>query len=423
MNNFKSSKYNIIEKMKSGQYLIYNTLSSCIAILSKEEAEILQKGVIENDNFADECLKMGFVVGEEEDELQKVIALRNMNNFNMNRAGFQILPTTGCNAKCFYCYEQDYISENMSEETIIQTIAFIKNAALSIKQLSIAWFGGEPLLRYDVIERMSKELIEFCDQNNIEYSSNMITNAILLSDDIISNLKKYRIESIQITIDGYREEHDRRKRYSVSNASYDQIIKTIGKLVRSEIKVLVRLNIDKDNFSGCLKAVEDLKQECGVNEYIWPYLAPLYSDKGNKACFKAEELADAFKIGYRKLIDCGYIQTVNGLPMNFTNASCCATMINNYVISPSGVIYKCEHLIGDNTDVVGNVKDGIIFNKAMCEWTDVCLPSECVECSYLPLCQAGCKAAVKRGFGYGRCSYIKYTTDATVVAAEYLLYR
>ena len=107
--------------------------------------------------------------------------------------------------------------------------------------------------------------------------------------------------------------------------------------------------------------------------------------------------------------------------MNFTNASCCATMINNFVISPSGDIYKCEHLIGDATDIVGNVFDGIIFNKAMCDWTKSILPEECKECSYLPLCQAGCRAAVKRGFGYGRCSYIKFTNSATVYAADYLL--
>lgn len=421
MKRYKASRYNIFDGLKNGNYLIYNTLSSCVAIVTSEELKELKEGCFENDSLLREYKQLGFVVDSSEDELRKVIALRNMNNFNMRCAGFQILPTTGCNARCFYCYEQDFVNETMNSEVIDQTIKFIKNYASSLKQLNIAWFGGEPLLRFDIIEYMSQEFIAYCKENHIEYSANMITNAALLDDSIIKKLKMYKVETIQITIDGYGNVHDKRKGYLAEGMGYHTIIGSIKKLINSQIKVLVRLNIDKQNFSSCMDAIDNLKETCGNGKFIWPYIAPLYSDKDTKNCFSKNDLSEVFAESYKKLIDCGYIQSVDGLPMNFTNASCCATMINNFVIAPSGNIYKCEHLLNDENEKVGDVFSGIIFNKAMCNWAEPDAPGECKNCSYLPICQAGCRAALKRGFGYGRCSYIKFINKAVTQAVDYLL--
>ena len=183
--------------------------------------------------------------------------------------------------------------------------------------------------------------------------------------------------------------------------------------------------MDRENLEDCLAIFDDLAVLDADKDNLWPYVAPLYSDrsKPNQDCFGKDELSDVFTKVYKKMIDTGFIQTVNGLPMNFSNATCCAKMLNNFVISPEGDISKCEHLLNVPEEVIGHVSSGIVFNSAMAKWSDANIPEQCKTCSYLPVCQAGCTAAETRGFGYGRCSYIAFVHDAIIEAANYLLER
>lgn len=417
----KCSRYNIVNRMSNGQFLVYNTLSSSVAVLSESEMQTLVSKERCDDSFSEQCYSMGFLVPKAENELKKVNCISNMNNFNTSRAGIQILPTTGCNAKCFYCYEEGFCIETMSDETAEKTIAFLKDFFAPFKEVSIAWFGGEPLLRFDIIEKISKEIIPFLESKKISYSSNIITNATLLDKGMIEKLNDYHINKIQITIDGFEGMHDDRKNYSNPDCSYSKIISKIKLLSESNINTLVRFNVDRKNADSCIKALYDIKGKIGNADNVWPYFAPLYSDKGYDACISSDQLSDYYKEFYKALIDCEYIQTINGLPMNFQNATCCAKMINNYVISPKGQISKCEHLLDCADDLVGDVENGIIFNDAMVRWSNTELDDDCKNCSYLPLCQSGCYAAMKRKFGYGKCSYVKFLNEAVVFATEYLL--
>ena len=147
----------------------------------------------------------------------------------------------------------------------------------------------------------------------------------------------------------------------------------------------------------------------------------LYSDKNASHCIPKSELNAVFARAYKTLIDFGFIRSVDGLPMNFANATCCAKMLNNFVIAPNGDISKCEHLLNVEDEVIGNVSTGLRFNAAFARWTSTDIPDKCLECCYLPICQAGCATAEHRGFGYGRCAHIAFIHDAVITAANYLL--
>ena len=96
-------------------------------------------------------------------------------------------------------------------------------------------------------------------------------------------------------------------------------------------------------------------------------------------------------------------------------------MINNFVIDPSGDVFKCEHLLAEDRQRIGNVFEGVLFNEAMAEWASPDIPQKCRECSFLPSCQAGCYAAEALDFGLKRCPHIAFITDAIIDAAGYLL--
>lgn len=422
---YKFSTYNHYGVLYDGNVLIYNLLSSAVAIMAEEEFHAIQKkvpGVGEEDLFQ-ASINMGFLVSEDEDELAKVIALRNANNFNDRRAGFQILPTTGCNARCFYCYEQGFKSTVMSEKTMKETIDFILNYCENMDEVTIAWFGGEPFTKETTIAKISKALTEEFDKRGTRYCANVITNGALISENNINAIATdYRISSVQITLDGRGASHVARKGYVDKSVTYEKILQNIALLTRRNIQVMVRINVDRTNIENCLGIFDDLIHLDANFENLWPYVAPLYSEKSSYSdCFSQSDLSDVFLQVYKKMIDTGFIQSVDGLPMNFSNAVCCAKMMNNFVITPEGDIYKCEHLLNDPSEKIGHVATGIVFNSTMSKWCDANIPEKCKGCSYLPICQAGCYAAESRGFGYGRCSYITFVDDAIIEAANYLL--
>lgn len=425
---YKFSMYNHYGTLRDGSVLIYNVLSSAVAIMSQEEFSSIHKAVppdAEADLFR-VALEMGFVVSSEEDELSKVLALRNSNNFSDKRAGFQILPTTGCNARCFYCYEQGFKTSTMTQETIDSTVEFILSYCENMEEVTIAWFGGEPFTCENYIAEISKRLTTEFDRRGTRYFANVITNGALISEkNIDAIVNDYRIGSVQITLDGRGDNHLVRKSFLDKSISYQLILNNIALLTRHNVHVMVRINVDKDNLEDCLSVFDDLAVLDAEIDNLWPYVAPLYSDKSkpNQAYFGQDELSDVFTKVYKKMIDTGFIKTVNGLPMNFSNATCCAKMLNNFVISPEGDISKCEHLLNVPEEVIGHVSSGIVFNSAMAKWSDASIPEQCKICSYLPVCQAGCTAAETRGFGFGRCSYITFVHDAVIEAANYLLER
>lgn len=425
---YKYSIYNHFGELRDGSILVYNVLSSAVAIYSKEEFSAIHQNTLfvdENDLFQT-SIELGFVVPKDEDELAKVLALRNSNNYNDRFAGFQILPTTGCNARCFYCYEHNFAAKTMSKDILDSTVRFILDYCENMQEVNIAWFGGEPLTCEKHIAEISQKLTTEFDKRGISYTSDMITNGALISEDNIDAIvKDYRISSIQITLDGQGYNHITRKGFIDKSITYQRILNNIALLTKKNVHVNVRINVDRVNIDDCLAIFDDLANLDANFDNLWPYVAPLYSyqNNPNPDCFEPSELDMVFAKVYKKMIDTGFIQTVNGLPMNFTSATCCAKMLNNFVISPDGSVSKCEHMLDLPEEVIGHVSTGICFNSAMTQWTDPNVPEKCRACSYLPICQTGCLAAEKCGFGFGRCSYITFVHNAIIEAANYLIER
>ena len=273
-----------------------------------------------------------------------------------------------------------------------------------------------------VIKQISKGLISFCDERGIGYFADAISNGSLINESNISRIyDDYRIRRIQITIDGRNEEHINRKNYIDKNITYETLLQRIAALSKYRIKVLVRLNVDKNNVEGILGVIDDLGNLEADFDNIVVYASPLYSTSKKNECLDKQQLSAVFKDIYHRLIDNGFIRTIDGLPMNYMNAVCAAKGANNYVIAPNGDIYKCEHLLGHNEEAVGNVKTGIVYNDTLAKWNKTDLSDECYKCKHLPICQSGCEAAETQGFGYGRCSYITFIDDVIIDAANYLM--
>lgn len=415
------SKYNHWGKVGTDKNILFNLVTSSVALFRDGElGQILQADFIDGQ-LADQALQNGFVVPSEENEVEKVLAVERMNNYSTRFAGFQILPTTDCNARCWYCYERSFEKKTMPKNVLDSIPSFIEPYMDMVDDIHVTWFGGEPLLGFDSMCGLSDELIGISASHGVGYTSDIITNATLLTPGMIDVLVgRCRIGQAQVTLDGIGAEHIARKRYLDESITFDNVMSAMDLLVNSGIRLLIRINVDKSNTRDCIELIDCLAEKWAMRDNVMLYVAPLYGSSG-VSFYGRDELNNLYRVVFKSMIDSGWIRTLDGLPMNFNNATCSARMINNFVIAPNGDVFKCEHLLSCPAEKVGTVFDGVVFNEAMARWSAPSEPNKCTECSYLPTCHGGCYAAEKLNFGFERCPHIAFVTDAIIEAAGYLL--
>ena len=189
---------------------------------------------------------------------------------------FQILPTTVCNARCFYCYESNNVFETMQPATVNATIDFIKKFIgddLS-GRYTIDWFGGEPMLVPELIKTMALEILQYCNERSVSISSEIVTNASMINVTSIDFFRNIGIRRVHISMDGMKNEYERRKAYADGKDYFEHIISCAQLLSKHGIQVMIRINVDKNNVDSCSRLIgylcETIPHEAEV------HVAPLY---------------------------------------------------------------------------------------------------------------------------------------------------
>ena len=161
------SFYNLIFPDEN-KYIIYNSYSGSIVVLSIDEytelLSYLNKKMPETD-LIHSLYKQGILIDASYDERARLSLLRVTEMQQTSNLYFRILPTTDCNARCFYCYESGIPHESMKEALIPEIVNFIDSCIQeNTKKVNIQWYGGEPLLEFQTIYFLSikcKELLHF----------------------------------------------------------------------------------------------------------------------------------------------------------------------------------------------------------------------------------------------------------------------
>ena len=176
-----------------------------------------------NEDEIEQFIKKKIFVKSYEDDnyvIQKKY-LKQLKKFDEKTLGLVIVPTTVCNFACPYCYEQSIAGEIMSEKTINDLISFTKSFNRADK-IELCWHGGEPLMAFDVI----KKILDKLNDNHIEISKHsLVSNGYLLDKDKCLFFKKYKLNSVQITIDGLSETHNRSRAHKSGLPTYNSSLK------------------------------------------------------------------------------------------------------------------------------------------------------------------------------------------------------
>lgn len=398
---YKKSYYNISKKYDDGDMILLNTATEAVVILQEEEVgyyESFVEGKAESE-FEKILIDLGFLVKTGNDERYIFDILRNQFAYKSDKCvNITIYPTQACNARCFYCFEQKEQKYWMTEETADEVVDYITRTLSVDNELVFRWFGGEPLLGEKIIDRIITGVDDFFE-GRLVYHSIIITNNSLITDDLIEKFKTiWHVRKVQTTIDGYREEHDRRKAYVDSSVDrYCQTINNIRKLLDAGIFTICRFNFDKYNMSQFEPVLEDLKEfvdnpkffvhattlrnkiygeEEARNRYIYPSDYPE---------FYTYVLGQLFEKGF-------YKDVINILPIRARNV-CLACTIGGLIINSEGKFFRCLQHYLDEENCVGDCTIGLLHNEAYQKWFEMMnnMPEECRVCEYLPCCQGGCK--------------------------------
>ena len=358
----------------NGHHYIFNTLTKqCV---NAELPEQCRAG----EGF-DDLIRNRFLVPQGKDECafyQSVSTMLRAYSHKNGVKSYTILPTLCCNARCFYCYEEGCQSLTMTQETVEQTIRYIIDSHVGDK-VKLTWFGGEPLLRADIIDRICEGLREA----GIDFKSTMISNGSLITPAIVEKMTgAWNLQYIQISTDGDEQEYVRRKRYITDDNQYRKVLSAIDMMSSRDITVAVRCNIDEGNIDSIPAFADDLASTIHNRDKVLLYLSPLFDVRSgdNAMQFWEKVIAARSQIAASGI----HVYNIIGFSGSFRVNHCMADS-GAVVICPDGVLSPCEHL--QQAAAFGDIWRGVTDESARREFcrTDR-IREKCRKCTFLPEC-------------------------------------
>ena len=237
---------------KDNKYYLYNSETEFLCLVSEEIYEKLHDGDYDDIKKEDiDVLQAKKIIVENKSlyEYDEACKLNYLSNIGVtDTLSLVIAPTTGCNFACPYCFEGEKKAIVITDEVIDCIIHFI-NGYTSVKKLNLTWYGGEPLMAFNKIKQIIHKIhtecrVEICSQS-------IITNAYLLSDNVIRDMMELGFTQIQISFDGDEDNHNKTRFLKGSKGkTFARIIKNLDNLVNQtpdNFKIDLRINVNKTN--------------------------------------------------------------------------------------------------------------------------------------------------------------------------------
>lgn len=313
-----------------------------------------------------------------------------------------------CNLRCRYCFAAtgDFGIKRtlMNIETGKKAIDFVINASGKRRNIEIDFFGGEPLLNFEVVKEITAYAISKGRENNKNFRFTLTTNALLLNENHKDFINKY-IDNLVMSIDG-REEVNDRMRYRVDGTgTYAEILPRIKDMAdsRNQDRYYVRGTFTSQNtdFSRDVLHLADL----GFKQIS---VEPVVAGKNSGYEIREEELPALFE-EYEKLA----LEYVNrfkeGNGFNFFHfmtdleqGPCavkrlkgCGSGQEYVAITPEGDIFPCHQFVGMEEFKIGNVNNGNELDQQVVsrfKRSNIATNEACRECWAKFFCSGGCAA-------------------------------
>ena len=312
-----------------------------------------------------------------------------------------------CNLACRYCFaeEGEYHGRRalMSFEAGKKALDFLIASSGSRRNLEVDFFGGEPLMNWDVVKRLvayGREQEKIHDKN---FRFTLTTNGVLLNDEVMEFCNR-EMGNVVLSIDGRKEVHDRMRPFRKGAGSYDLILPKFLKFAESrhQEKYYVRGTFTHYNldFAADVLHLADL----GFKQIsVEPVVAPQSEDYA----IRPEDLpviCEQYDILAREMIRrekegrgfnfFHFMIDLTGGPCVYKRLSGCGSGTEYLAVTPWGDLYPCHQFVGEEQFCLGNVDEGILRQDICSEFKKCSVYSReaCGKCFARYYCSGGCAA-------------------------------
>ena len=312
-----------------------------------------------------------------------------------------------CNLNCSYCFASQgkYHGERalMSFEVGKQALDFLIANSGTRRNLEVDFFGGEPLMNWDVV----KELVVYARQQEKIYNKNfrftLTTNGMLIDDDVIEFSNK-EMSNVVLSLDGRKEIHDLTRVDYAGNGSYETIVPKFKKLVEARNGqgyymrgTFTHANPDftKDVFHMADLGFTELSMEPVVGASDDPMVLTAEDLEIVKEQYEilAKEMIKRKKEG-RGFTFYHYMIDLTEGPCVYKRISGCGSGTEYMAVTPWGDLYPCHQFVGEEEYKLGDVWNGVTNNSVREEFRGCNAYSreECKDCWAKLYCSGGCAA-------------------------------
>lgn len=381
---YKVSSFNYISPCLDGTLRLYNSMNGMNSLLMvdrllKDDVLSVLNGTLPVDVIPEyvkaALIHHGYLVPENKDEDYAVKIKMAETVLDDKYLNLIIMPTEQCNFRCKYCYET-FEKGKMTKETQDSIIKYVQKNILNYVGLSVVWFGGEPLLALDVVEYLSENFIKICKAGKRTYVSGMTTNGYNLTPDVFDKLYKLKILNYQITLDGFRTQHDSQRVLAGGGGTFDRIVNNLVQIKNKKAFGTVfniRTNFTKAIIENIDEYLDFYKQTFGNDPRFSFYVQQAGDWGGERVKDFSEKLADSvYGVVLHKMKEHGI---TFGRASHFSELqgelnTCYAAKKNSLVIGSDGMVYKCTVHFDLPENQVGKLHENgtIELNENFLKW-------------------------------------------------------
>lgn len=312
-----------------------------------------------------------------------------------------------CNLNCSYCFASQgkYNGERaiMSFEVGKQAIDFLIANSGHHVNLEVDFFGGEPLMNWDVC----KQIVRYARTQESIFNKNfrftLTTNGMLIDDDVIAFSNK-EMNNVVLSLDGRKEIHDRLRKTYAGEGSYDTIVPKFQKLAESrrdkEYYMRGTFTHRNTDFTNDIFHMADLGfTELSMEPIVCPPDDPDALTKSDLPILYdqyeilAKDMIRRHKEG-RPITFYHYMLDLAGGPCIYKRMAGCGSGTTYMAVTPWGELYPCHQFVGEEKYRMGNLWDGVTNKNVRDEFKqcNAYARPECTDCWAKLYCSGGCAA-------------------------------
>lgn len=312
-----------------------------------------------------------------------------------------------CNIRCGYCFAStgDYHGGRklMPLEVAKGAIDFLLETSGSRKRLELDFFGGEPLMNFDVIKEAVKYGRERQKEFNKRIGFTITTNGTLLNEEAAEFFNE-NMDNVVISIDGRKTVNDKMRRFPDGRGTFDEILPKIKDFVdsRGDKSYYIRGTFTANNLDFSEDVIFLADQ--GFKEIS---IEPVVAEESRAYALKEEHLPFIYE-QYEKLSEkylqyqeegkgfryYHFLMDLDGGPCVYKRVSSCGSGVEYFAVTPDGELYPCHQFVGREEYLMGNIKDGVTNKQLQKEFdkNTVYHKEKCTDCWAKFYCSGGCQA-------------------------------